>query len=58
MVLAVVVFAVTKRGQLWYRLWLCSWSLKGVQSILFFLPSDFLTPGIEWKYCCYNAVRK
>ena len=34
--LAVVVFAVTKRGQLGYWLWLCLWSLKGVQSILFF----------------------
>ena len=30
MVLAVVVFAVTKRGQLWYWLWLCSQSLRGV----------------------------
>ena len=30
MVLAVVVLAVTKRGQLWYWLWLCWQSLKGV----------------------------
>ena len=29
MVLAVVVLAVTKRGQLCYWLWLCSRSLRG-----------------------------
>ena len=43
MVLAVVVLVVTKRGPVYSS---------------FFLPSDFLTPGIERKYYCYNAVRK
>ena len=33
MVLAVVVLAVTKRGQLRYWLWLCSRSLRGVSYV-------------------------